>query len=84
MSLWNNDDTALGGDFQNDTDGLVWIQSDAVHPRRGRVSIRILLEGDTTGEGITGYTAQAGAGAGKNYNANDLNPMTDFSRQLKL
>jgi len=84
VSLWNNDDTDLGGDFQNDTDGLVWIQSDAVHPRRSRVSIKILLEGDTTGEGITGYTAQAGAGAGKNYNASDLNPMTDFSRQLKL
>ena len=84
VSLWNNDDIELGGDFRNDTDGLVWIQSDAVHPRRSRVSIRILLEGDTTGEGITGYTAQAGAGAGKNYNANDLNPMTDFSRQLKL
>jgi hypothetical protein len=82
VSLWNNDDTALGGDFQNDADGLVWIQSDAVHRRGSRVSIRVLVEGDTTGEGITGYTAQAGAGAGKNYNANDLNPITDFSRQL--
>jgi hypothetical protein len=82
VSLWNNDDTALGGDFQNDVDGLVWIQSDAVHPRRSKVSIRVLVEGSTTGEGITGYTAQAGAGAGKNYNANDLNPITDFSRQL--
>ena len=81
VSLWNNQDT---GDFQNDTDGLVWIQSDAVHPRRSRVSIRVLVEGDTTGEGITGYTAQAGAGAGKNYNANDLNPITDFNRQLNL
>jgi hypothetical protein len=84
VSLWNNDDIALGGDFQNDTDGLVWIQSDAVHPRRSRVSIRVLVEGDTTGEGITGYSAQAGAGAGKNYNANDLNPITDFSKQLNL
>jgi hypothetical protein len=81
VSLWNNQDA---GDFQNDTDGLVWIQSDAVHPRRSRVSIRVLVEGDSTGEGITGYTAQAGAGAGKNYNANDLNPITDFSRQLNL
>ena len=84
VSLWNNDDSALGGDFQNDADGLVWIQSDAVHPRRSRVSIRVLVEGDTTGEDITGYTAQAGAGAGKNYNANDLNPIRDFSRQLNL
>ncbi len=81
VSLWNNQDA---GDFQNDTDGLVWIQTDAVHPRRSRVSIRVLVEGDTTGEGITGYTAQAGAGAGKNYNANDLNPITDFSKQLNL
>ena len=84
VSLWNNDDTALGGDFQNDADGLVWIQSDAVHPRGGIVSIRVLVEGDTTGEGITGYTAQAGAGAGKNYNANDLNPLSDFSKQISL
>jgi hypothetical protein len=79
VSVWNNDDD---GDFQTDTDGYIWLQSDANSPRGSRVSVRVLVEGNTTGEGITGYTAQAGAGAGKNYNANDLNPIRDFSRQL--
>jgi hypothetical protein len=79
VSVWNNND---GGDFQTDMDGFIWLQSDATSRRGSRVSIRVLVEGNTTGEGITGYTAQAGAGAGKNYNANDLNPIRDFSRQL--
>ena len=85
--LWNNDEsiatgTGTGGTFNDDNDALVWIRSDAWGPRGGRASVEILLQGDTTGESITGYTAQAGAGAGKNYNANDLNPITSFDRQL--
>jgi hypothetical protein len=82
--LWNNDEsiTGTGGTFNDDEDALVWIRSDAWGPRGGRASVQILLQGDTTGESITGYTAQAGAGAGKNYNANDLNPITSWDRQL--
>jgi hypothetical protein len=79
VSVWNNVDA---GNVINDEDGMIFIQSDAVSPRGAHASIRVLLEGNTTGESVTGYTAQAGAGAGKNYNANDLNAITTFARQL--
>jgi hypothetical protein len=79
VRVWNNLDN---GNAEVDNDGLIWIQSDAVAPRGGRASVRVLLSGNTTGESVTGYTAQAGAGAGKNYNANDLNEITTFNRQL--
>ena len=82
VTLWNNDDSALGGTFKIDKDALIWLRADASGSRGGGSSVQILLQGDTTGESVTGYTAQAGAGAGKNYNANDLHEITDFSRQL--
>jgi hypothetical protein len=82
VTLWNNDDSALGGNFDNDQDALIWLRADSTGPKGGGSSVQVLLQGDTTGESVTGYTAQAGAGAGKNYNANDLNPITSFDRQL--
>jgi type IV pilus assembly protein PilX len=82
VTLWNNDDSALGGSFDDDRDALIWLQADSWGSKGGGSNVQILLQGDTTGESVTGYTAQAGAGAGKNYNANDLNPITSFDRQL--
>lgn len=82
ITLWNNDDSALGGAFDDDRDGLVWIRSDATGPKGGGASIQVLLQGDSTGQVFSDYTAQAGSGAGKNYTSNDLNPIVDFSRQL--
>jgi hypothetical protein len=82
VTLWNNDDSALGGAFNDDRDGLVWIRSDATGPKGGGASIQMLLQGGSTGLVFSDYTAQAGAGAGKNYVSNDLNPIIDFSRQL--
>jgi hypothetical protein len=38
VSVWNNDDD---GDFQTDTDGYIWLQSDANSPRGSRVSVRV-------------------------------------------
>jgi hypothetical protein len=71
VTIWNNDD---GGAHNNDTDGLIYVRTDAegqsgVHG--GRCSILILLEGRTEGEVISGYTAQQGAGSGKAYIATD-------------
>jgi type IV pilus assembly protein PilX len=82
ITLWNNDDAALGGTFNDDRDGLVWIRSDATGPKGGGASIQMLLQGESDGQVFSDYTAQAGAGAGKNYTGNDLNPIVDFSRQL--
>ena len=82
ITLWNNDDSALGGAFNDDRDGLVWIRSDATGPKGGGASIQMLLQGGSTGQVFSDYMAQAGGGAGKNYTNNDLNPIVDFSRQL--
>jgi hypothetical protein len=82
VTLWNNDDSALGGAFDDDRDGMVWIRSDTTGSKGGGASIQMLLQGDSTGQEVSDYTAQAGGGAGKNYVANDLNPIVDFSRQL--
>jgi len=82
ITLWNNDDSALGGTFNDDRDGMVWIRSDATGPKGGGASIQMLLQGKSGGQVFSDYTAQAGAGAGKNYTGNDLNPIVDFSRQL--
>jgi hypothetical protein len=82
ITLWNNDDSALGGSFDDDRDGLVWIRSDATGPKGGGASIQMLLQGESDGQVLSDYTAQASAGAGKNDVSNDLNPIVDFSRQL--
>jgi hypothetical protein len=82
VTLWNNDDSTELDEFFIDRDALIWLRADSWGPRGGGSSVQILLQGDTTGESVTGYTAQAGAGAGKNYNANDLHEITDFRRQL--
>jgi len=71
VRVWNNSD---GGDATNDDDRLIYARSDGSGPVGSSSSIEVVLEGGVTGQDtITGYTAQAGAGAGKNYNANDLN-----------
>lgn len=87
VTLWNNDEslatgTGADGDFDTDQDGLIWLRSDATGPRGGGSSVQVLLRGNTTGESVTGYSAQAGAGAGKNYNASDLDYVQAFDRQL--
>ncbi|MFZ1199330.1 MAG: pilus assembly PilX N-terminal domain-containing protein [Desulfobacterales bacterium] len=82
ITLWNNDDSALGGSFDDDRDGLVWIRSEATGPKGGGASVQMLLQGESGGLVFSDYTAQAGNGAGQQYTGSDVNPITDFSRQL--
>jgi type IV pilus assembly protein PilX len=79
VTVWNNND---GGGLTNDTDGRIWVRSTASGARGEICSIETLLEGKTEGTATSGYKAQAGAGAGKNYRTDDLNSITDFSKQL--
>lgn len=82
VMLWNNDDSEVGGSYRDDQDGLVWVRCDATSPRGGGASIQVLLQGKASGPVIVDYTAQAGAGAGNNFVSNDLDPITEFRRQL--
>lgn len=79
VRVWNNAD---GGGPASDTDGIIFARSNAVDARGARCSIEQLLEGDASGQIISGYNAQQGAGSGKSYTSNDAEKITDFSAQL--
>ncbi|MFH0921686.1 MAG: hypothetical protein V1913_15150, partial [Fibrobacterota bacterium] len=75
VRVWNNADTppATGVPEQTDTDGLIVVGAIATGPRNTRAAIEVVLNGAINEESATSaYTAQAGAGAGKNYNAADV------------
>ena len=86
LRLWNNDETAdgdenTGGDARSDRDGRIWLRADATGPRGGSVAVQVLLDSDSRGIAVIDYPAQYGAGAGKYYNANDLDPIESFQSQ---
>jgi type IV pilus assembly protein PilX len=76
ITVWDNDDG--DADPEADVDGLIYVRSDAVGPRNARCSIETLLDANATGESITGYNAQEGAGSGKTFTSYDATPI-DFS-----
>jgi hypothetical protein len=76
--IWNNDDSASGGTFNNDTDGLIYARSVAEGPRGAICRVEMLLDGAMSGVAISGYSAQAGAGPGKNFVSSDADAMTNF------
>ncbi len=81
-SIYDNTDEALSGaaSATNDTDRMIFLRVTATHVRGGSANVELLLFGapDPT-QDITGYTAQEGGGAGKNYNANDASAISDFT-----
>jgi len=81
VRIWDNDDG--DGDLAQDDDGLIFVRADAWEPvRGGRCSIEELVRGTSTGGETSGYTAQEGAGSGKVYTSNDVEKITDFTRQM--
>jgi len=80
VTVWNNDDS---GSATDDTDSVIMMRADAQVPNGGIASIEISLFGGATGgSALTGYGAQEGAGAGKNYNSNDTGAITNFNTQI--
>ena len=79
-TFWNNTDT---GSYIDDSDGMIWLQSDAIDAMGARSSVRVLLQGQASGVIPYGYRAQAGAGAGKNYNAADSRAIGTFAGQYR-
>lgn len=85
VRLWDNDDGGTpGNEHRDDTDGIVFMRAEAQVPGGGFAAIEITLQGGASaGEALSGYNAQEGGGVGKNYNANDVNAMGDFSNQIQ-
>jgi type IV pilus assembly protein PilX len=74
---WNNTDSlnpaSPNPPEQTDTDGLLIVGVIATSPRNSRVAVEVTLNAGIDGISTVGtYTAQAGGGAGKNYNAMDV------------
>jgi Tfp pilus assembly protein PilX len=69
ITVWDNDDG--DGNPAHDSDGLIFIRSDAVGPQNSSCSIETLVTATATNDPIHGYNAQEGGGSGKNYTSND-------------
>jgi len=86
VTVWDNDDGGTAGnEHRDDTDGVIYMRADAQVPNGGTASIEIMLKGAaTSGDSLSGYGAQEGGGAGKNYSANDINAVdSSFSAQIQ-
>lgn len=79
VAVWNNPDDR--GGVLNDTDRLLCIRSLATGPKGTRSRVEAVMAGQVSGEAITGYHAQAGAGVGKNNNSRDVRAISDFTIQ---
>ncbi len=83
VRVWNNNND--GGDTTLDNDATVIIGALATGPSNTRAAIELSLYGDLTNisPAIT-YTAQAGGGSGKNYNASDVGAISDTNIQAMV
>ena len=79
VTVWDNADD---GDFNDDSDGRVFIRSVARGPRGALCRIETLLDGNSTALAISGDYAQEGSEAGKGYTSQDTAPITVFDDQL--
>jgi type IV pilus assembly protein PilX len=69
ITVWDNDDG--DGDPISDSDGLIWVRSDAAGPQNSTCSVETLVTATATSDPIHGYNAQEGGGSGKNFTSND-------------
>lgn len=77
----NNDGDS---DISKDDDGQVYVTSIATMADGATAGIEIGLSGLLDGGSATGYSAQAGAGSGKSYRADDAGTITNFAPQTAI
>jgi len=80
VKIWDNDDG--DGDLTSDSDGIIYVLSEATGPGNVDVKVKVQLQADLDGDAINSYTAQQGGESGKGYSSQDLNPIGDFTTQI--
>jgi len=80
VTVFNNQ--GAGDSASTDGDNRVWARADVDGPNNVHVGIQVLLIARSSGDAITGYSAQSGAGSGKSYSSEDLNA-TDLTGSIK-
>jgi hypothetical protein len=79
VRIWDNLDASTMLPEQTDMDGIIIVGAIATGPHSSRSAVEIVLYG-TNGPGTaSAYTAQAGGGQGKNYNAADAKAISDVA-----
>ncbi len=73
----NDDDT----DIFNDSDNIIILTSRATMTDGTFAGIEVSISGVLSGGSASGYTGQAGAGAGKSHRSDDAESITDFTQQ---
>jgi hypothetical protein len=81
VTVWDNADGGVPPETE-DTDGRVFIRSEARGPRGALCRIETLLDGNSSAIAITGNYAQEGSEAGKGYTSQDLEKITVWDDQL--
>ena len=82
VNVWNNyEPVPASPTGQTDNDGLIVVGALATGPNNAVAAAESVICGSITNvaPASAGYTAQAGAGAGKNYNASDVNAISAAS-----
>ena len=83
VSVRDNDDDA-SNDMTKDADGIIFVESRATTSDGSTAGIEVGLSGLLSSGTATGYAAQAGAGSGKSYRADDVDSITDFTLQTAI
>jgi len=82
VRIWNNTDNGSATSATNDRDAKIYARSTSTGPQGGTASVEVVLTGTVSGGGsITGYSAQAGAGAAKSFTSDDLNAISSTDLQ---
>lgn len=79
VRIWDNDD----GDSNRaiDSDGIIFAETHATGPNGASVWLKVQLLATASGESLDSYS-QYGGDMSKNFHGNDLNAISDFTKQM--
>jgi type IV pilus assembly protein PilX len=79
VRIWDNDDG--DSDRATDSDGIIFAETHATGPNGASVWLKVQLLATASGESLDSYS-QYGGDMSKNFHGNDLNAISDFTKQM--